>query len=63
MQRKPTRFFALALLMALFAISPVRLGPEELTTVDIAAIIVFSLTALVFLMARILGVKSQGRGD
>jgi hypothetical protein len=59
MQRKPTRFFALALLMALFAISPFRLSPEGLTTVDIAAVIVFSLTALVFLVAGISGVNSQ----
>jgi hypothetical protein len=59
MQRKPTRFFALALLMGLFAISPFRLNPEGLTTVDIAAVIVFSLTALVLLLAGILGVQSQ----
>lgn len=61
MQRKPTRHFALALLMALFAIYPSRLTPEGLTTVDIAAVIIFSMAALALLVVGILGVIRQRR--
>ena len=60
MQRKPSRHFALALLMALFAIYPSRLTPEGLTTVDIAAVIIFAIAALAFLVVGILGMKRQG---
>jgi len=61
MQRKPSRHFALALLMALFAIYPSRLTPEGLTTVDIAAVIIFAIAALAFLVVGILGMKRQGQ--
>ncbi len=61
MQRKPTRHFALALLMALFAIYPSRLTPEGLTTVDIAAVIIFTMAALALLVVGILGVIRQTR--
>ena len=61
MQRKPHRHFALALLMALFAIYPSRLTPEGLTTVDIAVVIIFAIAALAFLAVDILGVKRQGQ--
>ena len=61
MQRKPTRHFALALLMALFAIYPSRLTPEGLTTVDIAVVIVFAIAALAFLVVGILNVKRKGQ--
>ena len=60
MQRKPARHFGLALLMALFAIYPSRLTPEGLTTVDIAAVIIFAIAALAFLVVGILGMKRQG---
>ncbi len=60
MQRKPTRHFGLALLMALFAIYPSRLTPEGFTTVDIAAVVIFAIAALAFLVVGILGMKRQG---
>ena len=61
MQRKPNRHFALALLMALFAIYPSRLTPEGLTTIDIAVIIIFAIAALAFLVVGISGVRRQGQ--
>ncbi len=61
MQRKPNRHFALALLIALFAIYPSRLTPEGLTTVDTAVIIIFAIAALAFLVVGISGVRLQGQ--
>ncbi len=61
MQRKPNRHFALALLMAVFAIYPSRLNPEGLTTVDIAVIVIFAIAALAFLVVGISGVRRQGQ--
>jgi len=57
--RKPTHHFGLALLMALFAFFPFRLGPDSFTALDFAAVIVFGLLAVIFVVLGIMGKRDQ----
>lgn len=55
--RKPTHYFALALVMALFAFYPVRLNPESFTAIDVAAMIFFGLVGVILAVLGILGMR------
>ncbi len=51
--RKATHHFGLAAVMALFAIYPLRLNPDNSTTIDVAAVVFFGLLAAIFIVAGI----------
>ena len=58
--RKPHHHFGLALIMALFAFFPFRLNPDGLTTIDVAAVIVFGLLAVFLAVFGILSMRRDG---
>lgn len=58
--RKHTHHFGLALVMALFAFFPFQLNPENLSSIDVAAVIAFGLLAAIFV---VLGVRAMRHDD
>jgi hypothetical protein len=58
--RKATHHFGLAAAMALFAIFPLRLNPDNPTAIDAAAVIFFGLLAVIF---RAAGLRRLRRSD
>ena len=58
--RKATHHFGLAALMALFALFPLRLNPDNPTSIDIAAIVFFGLLAGVFIAVGIRIMQRKG---
>jgi hypothetical protein len=55
--RKPTHHFGLALIMALFAFFPFRLNPDSFTSLDVAAVVVFGLLAVILVVLGVLAVR------
>lgn len=61
--RKPHHHFGLALIMALFAFFPFRLNPDGLTTIDVAAVIVFGLLAVFLAVFGVLAMRRGGSNE
>jgi succinate-acetate transporter protein len=58
--RKPTHHFGLAVIMALFAFFPFRLNSDSMTSIDVAAVIVFGLLAVIFVVIGVLAMRRKG---
>jgi len=46
--------------MALFAFFPLRLNPDDFTSIDVAAMVVFGLLAAIFIVLGVLGIRRHG---
>ena len=58
--RKPAHHFGLATIMALFAFFPFRLNPDNVSSIDFAAVVFFGLLAAIFIVLGVLGIWRDG---